>query len=219
MFDGKPKFTTGAAFSASSPFTTGGRPTKSPAEYKATVAAFRANLRRTVQIEAASQLIPHMPGPGESVHALMLGNYDFMLVLSAFLRKHPEPCQHLRIATLTFSKKNIQEMARLMDDGVVHRITMLCSDFMDRVNNDIFRTAVEELTDNRGQALATTRVHAKVYLLQYRSSCYAFEGSANLRTNKHLEQVTVIHDRSVHDWHAAWIDQRVMDNGRNQPPK
>jgi hypothetical protein len=39
-----------------------------------------------------------------------------------------------------------------------------------------------------------------------------FEGSANLRTNKNVEQMTVINDPGLHDWHAAWIDQKVRDH-------
>jgi hypothetical protein len=43
-----------------------------------------------------------------------------------------------------------------------------------------------------------------------------FEGSANLRTNKNVEQMTVINDRELHDWHAAGIDQKVRDHEGNQ---
>lgn len=32
------------------------------------------------------------------------------------------------------------------------------------------------------------------------------EGSANLRTNANFEQVTVINDPGIYDFHAGWID-------------
>jgi len=43
-----------------------------------------------------------------------------------------------------------------------------------------------------------------------------FEGSANLRTNKNVEQVTAINDPGLHDWHAAWIDQKVREHEIDQ---
>jgi hypothetical protein len=47
-----------------------------------------------------------------------------------------------------------------------------------------------------------------------KNDALVFEGSANLRTNKNREQLTVFRDRSLHDWHAAWIDELVRaDDG------
>jgi hypothetical protein len=43
-----------------------------------------------------------------------------------------------------------------------------------------------------------------------------FEGSANLRTNKNVVQMTVVNDAGLHDWHSAWIDQKVRDHEVNQ---
>jgi hypothetical protein len=44
-----------------------------------------------------------------------------------------------------------------------------------------------------------------------------FEGSANLRTNKNREQLAVIRDRRLHDWHAGWIDELVSaDDGEEE---
>ena len=40
--------------------------------------------------------------------------------------------------------------------------------------------------------------------------------SANLRTNKNIEQMTAINDPGIHDWHAAWIDEKVRDHEVNQ---
>ncbi|MFO0879976.1 MAG: hypothetical protein U0840_21740 [Gemmataceae bacterium] len=206
MFIQPIRFTTGAVFSGAS----------SRENHRDRVATFRAALRRTVQLRDAADLLPHLPGVGESLHALMLGNFDFMLVLSAILRQQPEPCRHLRIATLAFSMKNVQELARLFDEGIVERITLLSADYMDRMNNDIFQTALAELRENRGQTVATARTHAKVSLLEYPAAAYVLEGSANLRTNKNLEQVTLINDQGVHQWHAAWIGEKVEEYEQRQ---
>jgi hypothetical protein len=41
-----------------------------------------------------------------------------------------------------------------------------------------------------------------------------FEGSANLRTNKNIEQFTCIHDHALHDFHAGWIDREAHNGNR-----
>ena len=43
-----------------------------------------------------------------------------------------------------------------------------------------------------------------------------FEGSANLRTNGNREQLAVIRDRALHDWHATWIDELVNSDEGNE---
>ena len=66
---------------------------------------------------------------------------------------------------------------------------------------------------------------ARTYALEYRPSFVGpfatdmalhftdgakmvFEGSANLRTNGNIEQFALFNDAGLHDWHAAWIDEK-----------
>jgi hypothetical protein len=44
------------------------------------------------------------------------------------------------------------------------------------------------------------------------------EGSANLRTNANWEQLAVILDDGLHDWHAAWIDALVTKHEHEGRP-
>jgi hypothetical protein len=171
---------------------------------------FRAALRRKVQLRAAAEVIPHLPGPGEAVHTLLTGTFDFMLVLTCVIQAHPALCEHLRITTLAFSRRNTQELTRLLDAGKVSRLTLLTSDFMARSNTEIYQGAVEELVTTRKQTLASARCHAKVACLAFADGLrLVFEGSMNLRNNGNIEQMTGINDDSLHDWHAAWISERV----------
>ena len=34
------------------------------------------------KLRSAAEVLPHLPGPGESLHALLTGTFDFLLVLS-----------------------------------------------------------------------------------------------------------------------------------------
>jgi hypothetical protein len=210
-------------FSAPEPvrFTTGfpglpeGQPTREG--HRERVRAFKARLRRAAQFRAAADVVPHLPGPGESVHTLLTGTFDFMLVLTCVVQQRLSACAHLRVTTLAFSTRNVQEMAKLLDARLVGRLTLLCSDFMANSNRAIYDGAVEELATARGQTVASARCHAKVACLAFADGLrLTFEGSANLRTNKNVEQMTAVNDPGLHDWHAAWIDEKVREHEIHQ---
>jgi hypothetical protein len=174
---------------------------------------FRASLPPKAQLKRAAEVIPHLPGPGESLHTLLTGYFDFALVLTCVLRSHPSPCDHVRIATLSFGPKNVQEMARWIDEKLVGRLTLLCSDFMAKASPEVYQGAVAELVEQRGQVVGSARCHAKVVTLAFADGQrLSFEGSANLRTNRNVENLAVVNDLGLHDWHAAWIDQKVREH-------
>ena len=196
-------------------FTSGWPGLPSPGKPKAEDAPrrareFKAGLRRA-QLKRAAEVLPQLPGPGESLHALLTGYFDFALVLTCVLRSRPAPCEALRVATLSFSKRNVQEMAGWLDGGLVKRLVLLSSDFMKEGNPATYFGAVKELAEGRGQAVAAARCHAKVACLHFADGLkLAFEGSMNLSTNRNVEQMCVVNDPGLHDWHAQWIDSKAL---------
>jgi hypothetical protein len=143
----------------------------------------------------------------------MTGYFDFLLVLVSIIQSQPVPCQWLRLATLSFSRRNVAELCRLLDTRQVERLTLLCSDFMHKSNSAVYQGACTELVEARGQTVASARSHCKVATLAFRDGLrLSFEGSANARTNRNTEQVTCINDPGLHDWHAQWIDEKVADH-------
>jgi hypothetical protein len=188
------------------------RPPEGKEEAGQRARAFRAGLRRQAQLRRAADVVPLLPGPGESLHTLLTGYFDFALVLTAILQARPAACAHLRVATLAFSMRNTEELCHLLDGGKVRRLSLLCSDFMRKSNRKTYRGAVAALRDDRGQKVTSARSHCKVVCLAFTDGLrLACEGSANLRTNRNVEQLTVVNSRGVHDWHAGWIDRMVRD--------
>jgi hypothetical protein len=134
-------------------------------------------------------------------------------VLTCVIRSRPCPCEHARISTLSFGRKNVQEMAGWIDDGLVSRLTLLCADFMAKASPEVYQGGVAELVERHGQTVGSTRCHAKVVTLAFADGLrLAFEGSANLRTNRNLENLCVVNDAGLHDFHAAWIDAKVHEH-------
>jgi hypothetical protein len=124
--------------------------------------------------------------------------------------------RHLRIATLCYSKRNVAELTAILETQPCLPLTLLVSDFFRGHNKELYEYTQEELSEYPGAKLVAARSHCKVVTFDLgEGDALVFEGSANLRTNKNREQLTVIRDRQLHDWHAAWIDELVKtDDGK-----
>jgi hypothetical protein len=161
----------------------------------------RAHRRRFACLQAAAEALDVLPGEGESLHAVMSGYYDLMHLLIVLLGRFASPCVTMRIATLSLSARNVQEMVALFDMGKVKQLDVLTSDFFRRHDDDIFAELCQEF-QARGQRVAAARSHCKVVtMLLEDGRGYALEGSANLRTNRNQEQFCLSRDPELHAWY------------------
>jgi hypothetical protein len=168
----------------------------------------RATARRTAQLAEAADALTVLPGPGEAVHCIWTARADLMHGLVAIVGQLGT-VEAMRIATLAYSNKNLAEMVRLLDSGAVRRLTLLCSSFFRDHNTDVWEETISEFRA-RGQRAAAARSHCKVVTFAFASGRrLTLEGSANLRSNGNRENLTLIDGASLHDWHAAWIDELV----------
>lgn len=186
------------------------RPGADPAGQALTPHARRQAVRRTAMLAEAKDVLPHLPGPGEALHAIMTGRYDLMHLLVAILEFRAEPVESMLIATLSYNGANLAELKGLLDSGKVKRLGLVCSKFFSEHNKWLYEQTVRELGE-RGGRVACPRSHCKVVCLHWQSGDkMVCEGSANLRTNSNREQLALMHDAALHDWHAAWIEQELM---------
>jgi hypothetical protein len=164
--------------------------------------------KRTALLCEARNVVPHLPGPGEILFAIMTGRYDLMHVLLVIIEnKQPVAVEYLRLLTLSYSGRNLAELLRLLDTGKVHHLSLICSSFFARHDRDLFEETLQQFR-KRGQKLAAGRTHIKMILMQFADGTKLhLEGSPNLRTNSNLEQIIVANDALVHDARAAWCDK------------
>ncbi|HVK07514.1 MAG TPA: hypothetical protein VM597_01935, partial [Gemmataceae bacterium] len=176
----------------------------------------RAEARYRRAARTATELLPELPAPGESVHALMTGTFDLCQVITATVPRLPA-CRHLRIAPLCFSKRNAAELLSLLDSRPGIALTLLVSSFFRDHNKALFESFAADLSEHPHARLAAARSHCKVVCFDAADDALVFEGSANLRTNKNREQLAVFRDRPLHDWHAGWIDELVNQHAGRHP--
>ncbi len=162
--------------------------------------------RRAAGIAEAKSVLEHLPGPGESLHAVVTARLDLTDVINAILER-PGKCERMRIATLGFNARNLRAMLGWLDAGTIGSLSLVASIFFRSHNGELW---TETLTDfrKRGQRAACCHSHAKVVTLAFATGeRLSIEGSANLCGNgSGREQFALIHDAGLHDFHARWIE-------------
>jgi hypothetical protein len=168
----------------------------------------RINKRRFGCLQRAAEAVEMMPESGEACHIIMSGFFDLMHAVIAIINRIGLPVE-MRFATLSLSRRNVAEMASLLDLGKVTRLDFLVSHFFSKHDTDIFNELVEQF-HARGQRVAVARSHCKIVTLRVPDGrYYILEGSPNARTNRNAENLTIINDRDVFQFYDSWLDSVV----------
>jgi hypothetical protein len=179
----------------------------------------RLQVRRAAGIREAADTLAVLPGPGESLHAIMTARLDMTDVLNALLDKLGR-CDSARIATLGYNRRNFKAMLAWLDTGQIGSLTLVASLFFRCHNGGLWTETVEEF-HRRGQRAACCPSHCKVMALAFADGTrFAVQGSANLCSNGSArEQFCIINDAGLTDFHARWVNELVTRHGQtNESP-
>jgi hypothetical protein len=162
--------------------------------------------RRAAGIAEAAAVLEHLPGPGESLHAVVTSRLDLTDVLNAILER-VGTCERMAIATLGYNARNLRTILAWLDSGAVGSLALVASLFFRSHNGELWETTLTEFRQ-RKQRAACCHSHAKVVTLAFAAGeRLSIEGSANLCGNgSGREQFALIHDGGLHDFHATWIE-------------
>lgn len=167
----------------------------------------KAQVKDARQAMNAAEALGDPPGPHHAVHMLVTGRFSLWDCVPAIFAKCGR-IRFLRIATLGFSKDNVNAMAAMLDAGQVERLRLLASHYFKGTSVEIYTHAAETLGTRPAAEFLSVRTHAKLLLVELAGGRkLTLESSANLRSCKNLEQLTVIGAPEVHAFHAEWIDE------------
>jgi hypothetical protein len=183
-----------------------------------TPARVKLAARRAAGIAEAKAVLAHLPGPGESLHALCTARMDLTDVINALLERLGR-CERMHVATLGYNASNLRTMLGWLDSGAVGELTLLASIFFRSHNGDLWETTLAEFRTRRQRA-ACCHSHAKVVAMVCASGArLCIEGSSNLCGNGSArEQFALIHDDRLAAWHASWIAEMVSRHEGEQGP-
>lgn len=173
----------------------------------------RRTTRNALQAAHARDLIERLPEQDEAMHLVVGGRFSlFDLIPAALALAEPLTLDELHVATLGFSKDNVTSLARLIDAKKVGRLTLLCSHYFAGTSPDIHSMARVQLAEERGQTFISIRTHCKLLALKFTDGrTLTVESSANLRSCKNIEQMTLVGSPELYTFHTAWIDDLARE--------
>jgi hypothetical protein len=159
------------------------------------------------RLQNALEHIGRLPEPGEAFHLVTAKRYSLWDLVKATLHLGaPATIAYLGVATLGFSRANLEELLALLDGGQIGKVDFLFSVYFKSGQREICERLAHELT-TRGQRVVACLQHAKVVLMQTTDGgAYVVESSANLRSCASIEQITMTHDPALLAFHRQWID-------------
>jgi len=168
---------------------------------------------KTVMLDArrlqnAIEHIGRLPEPGEAFHLVTAKRYSLWHVIAATLQlASPATIAYLGIATLGFSKQNLDELLAEIDAGRIRKCDFLYSVYFKSNERESCERLAHELT-TRGHRVVACLTHAKVLLLELTDGrTYVVESSANLRSCSSIEQMMLTADADLLRFHRRWINE------------
>jgi len=168
---------------------------------------------KTVLLDArrladAIKHIGRLPDEGEAFHLVTAKRYSLWHVVKAVLQlAEPATIAYLSVATLGFSKSNLEELLADIDSGRITKVDFLFSVYYKSNEKEICQRLTHELAI-RGQRVVAMLTHAKILLIELVDGrSFVAESSANLRSCSSVENITLFHDRALFEFHKSWISE------------
>lgn len=170
---------------------------------------YRHVSRNMVRYERAVELVKDVSVEilaGNTVHALLSGNFIFGDFFEAFAVENDILINDLTISTLAYGKENVDSFRNLIVGDYVESLNLIVSDYFYSHNRDNVLYTWEQLdVDNKFQ-LAVAGTHTKVSLMLIGDKKIVITGSANLRSSRSVEEITIQTNPELYDFHKTWHD-------------
>lgn len=164
----------------------------------------RSMISATKREKAAAIAI--MPQPGESVHIIGNGRFDYWSFIPIYCRMLGNTALEFYGSTWTLNRENAIEMMDLFDSGALASISMATGIYFKRRETSVYAFLVDGLL-RRKQRYVAFKNHTKVSLLTNGVDYIVIEGSANYTANPNLEQYVITNDQALYEFHRQWMNE------------
>ena len=171
----------------------------------------RADLKREavtmMKREQLQDILKALPAPGTAYHLISNGKYDFWTWIPVLLGMMGHADEFYG-STWTLNRQACTDLLALFDQAKIRKISMLTGLYFKRRETAVYAKLMLGLTERRQRYICLEN-HAKVTLLaNHQTGDYlTIEGSANYTANPRIEQYVVCNDRTVYDFHKAWMEE------------
>jgi hypothetical protein len=156
--------------------------------------------------------ITALPAAGETWHVIAKGNWPAWALVPRMLElAAPATINWLGIATLGFSKANVDELSGMLDSRAVQTVDLIYSCYF-RSNEQTLVGYLTAEMQRRGQRIKAIRNHAKIIAAELSDGrAIVVESSANLRSCRNVENFCITNDAGLLAFHRQWMSTILSD--------
>lgn len=148
---------------------------------------------------------------GHRIDALLSGNFIFGDIFEAMADRFGIVIENLTISTLSLSEDNIESFANLIEFEHLKSLDLIVSAYFFAHNRPLVPMMFDKLSAIPF-TLAVAGTHTKVALMKTSGGRkIVFHGSANLRSSRSVEIMTVEADDTLYDFHMSW-HRRIIEH-------
>lgn len=160
--------------------------------------------------EAVEELFSELPAPGESLHIVSNGRFDYFTLVPHIIDLAGEPLvDEFWFSTWTMSHENVVQILNLFDRGIFKKIVGMTGEYFRSREKAVWHILETGMAE-RGQTLFANKNHSKVTLLRFSGGeNIVVEGSANFTANPRIEQFIVTHSPELFEFHRDWMQKLI----------
>lgn len=174
----------------------------------------KARMARIRQRQALTDAINQPPRPGETLHVIADGTFDFATWIPLILDQWLPKTDTLYCSTWTLSAPVVTDLLQLWDQRKIGQVGFLTGRYFKRRESAVYARLLSAIRDRGGKYRALPN-HAKIVLFNHGGTFYTITGSANLTGNPRAENYTWVNGRDVWRFHRDWFEETL----RTIPPE
>jgi len=168
----------------------------------------KIRMKNKLKNESASKIFDELPAPGESIHIVSNGKFDYFNLVPILIEMAGGKAKSFYFSTWTLSQNNAEKILRLFDDGSVGTMKALTGLYFKQREPQVFNYLYEGFKE-RNLTMACNENHSKVTLIEINRDFYIIEGSANFTANPRIEQFVVTNHKELYFFHKEWMDEII----------
>lgn len=172
---------------------------------------------RALKQEKLAEFFHDLPGPGETVHVVSNGSFDYWNFVPVCIQLLGRPIVFYG-STWTMNRSNVLQLLALFDRKLITAATMFSGLYFKRREPAVYTALASGLID-RGQRFLCFENHTKIMLLGAPPDWIVIEGSANFTANPRLEQNTITNDLGLYEFHRDWMEEMLARTQKTQGKK
>lgn len=155
--------------------------------------------------QAQQELAEKMPKPGEAVHIVMSGMWDYWHVPEYVLNQYtPGAVKEIHCATWAYNRQTLIAFRDQIEKHGCKTTFMVTRANKGRYPSEHY--LLLQTIEKYNGTLIELNQHSKIYLINAHPDYYSIVGSANMTKNESLEQAILVNSKEIYDFYKSIFD-------------